>query len=120
MPLGKVVDLGQKGPSSIQIPCHIAGLLHLDSLWQKISLLLLHIFKGLPSPEEPFMQIICGKACLSVFSVSTHLYIAVLAIWCQTKGPHHLGPKNAFLENDLDGWWRELTLKKNPCLWFQV
>lgn len=67
------------------------------------------------------MQIIYGKACpsLSVFSLSTHFYVAVLAIWCQTKGPHYLGPKNAFQENDLGGWRRELVFKKkNPCLWF--
>lgn len=95
----KLLDLGQRGPSFSRLPCHRSGLLHLCSLWQKISLLFLHISKGLPSPGGLLMQIVYGKACpsLSVFSVSTRLYIAVLAVWCQTKGPHHLGPKNASL-----------------------
>lgn len=77
----KLLDLGQKGPFSNWLPCHMSGLLHLCSLWQKTSLLFLLIFKGLPSPEELLMQMMYGKACPSlsrVFSVSTHHYVAVL------------------------------------------
>lgn len=79
----KLLDLGQKGLSSNWLPRHMSGLLHLCSLWQKPSFLFLHIFKGLPSPEELLMQMIYGKACPSLSHIfcehsSLHAVLAVL------------------------------------------
>lgn len=98
----KLRDLGQRGSSTGPLPCHVSRLLHLCSSGQNTSLLFLHIFKGLPSPEELLMQMIYGKACPSPSSVfcETPHYIAVLLHRCvsslgvRIRGhPHPSPPK---------------------------
>lgn len=96
----KLLDLGQKGPSFNKLPCHMSGLLYLCSLWQKTSFLFLHIFKGLPPPEELLMQMIYGKACPSlshIFCEHSWLHCCVSSLGIRLKrGCYHPGP-NVFL-----------------------
>lgn len=85
----KLLDWGQKGPSSNRLTCHMSGLLHLCSLWQKTSFLFLHIFQGLPSPEELLMQMIDGKACPSlshIFCEHSSLHCCVSSLGIRLRG----------------------------------
>lgn len=69
-------------------------------LRQKPSLLFLHIFKGLPSPEELLMQMLYGKACPSlsrVFCEHPSLRCCVSRFDVRLRGLHNPDPKNVFL-----------------------
>lgn len=107
------LDLGQKGPSASRLLCHLSRLLHLCSLWQNTSLLFLHIFKVLLSPEEVLMQMIYGTACPSpsyVFCEHSPLHCCVSSLVIRMRGPHHPGPKNVYKMPLVRG--RKFVLKK--------